>query len=674
MSQYGTHEFHCRTVSCFFWSLSLAGALTLQTSAQSTDVLTWHNDNSRTGQALNEQILTPTNVNTNHFGKTWFLNADGQVYAQPLYAAGVDIGNFGLRNVVYIETENDSVYAYDADSTNLFWKVTMLGSNEVPSDDHGCSQITPQIGITATPVIDRQLGPNGTIFIAAMSKTTNNQYIQRLHALDMSTGEDRIPPVIVTAKYPGLGEESDGTNDIFNPAQYKERAGLLLLNGVVYTAWASHCDFAPYTGWIMGYDEQTLVQTNVINIEPNGDESSIWMAGAGLAADTNGNLYFLVANGTFDTNLTAGGFPNKGDYGNAFVKVSTAGGKLAVADYFDEYNNVSESGQDQDLGSGGAILLPPMTDAQGNVRQLAAGAGKDANIYIVDCTNMGKFNPTNNNVYQEVTNGLQAGLWGAPAYYNGCLFYGPQNNALAAYRFKKGVLTTSTSHSSASFTYPGTTPSVSANGTSNGIVWATQITSPAVLYAYDPSNLTVSYYNSSQAGSRDALPSAGVKFATPTIASARVYVETANGVGVYGLLDTSTLTPLQIWRNTYFHNPSDVGAGANGASPEGDNVPDLIKYALGLNPLVAATESQLPQGAIQPDNGTNYLTLTINRSAEPTDVTYTVQVANDLVSGWSSGPPYTVTLTNTSSLLVVRDNVPVPAETARYIRLVVSNP
>ena len=642
--------------------------------AQATDVLTYHTDNARTGQNLNEEILTPANVNTNHFGKLWVLPADGLVDAQPLYAAGVNLPLKGLRNVVFIATEHDSVYAYDADSTNLFWRVSMLGTNETPSDNHGCSQVTPEIGITATPVIDRQLGPNGTLFVVAMSKDNLGNYYQRLHALDLATGTNRLPAVTVAAKYPGTGDNSDGTNVIFDPAQYKERCGLLLLNGVVYTSWASHCDYSPYTGWIIGYDEHSLAQTNVLNITPNGSEAAIWMSGAGLAADASSNIYFLAGNGTFDTTLDANGFPNQGDYGNSFVKLSTAGNQLAVADYFTMSNTVSESGADADLGSGGALVLPDMLDGQGHIRQLAVGAGKDGNIYLVDRSNMGKFNPNNNNaVYQELSGALSGGVWSMPAYFNGTLYYGAVGNNLQAYPFQNALLANSSSQTAITFGYPGTTPGVSANGNSNGIVWATANTSPAVLHAYAPTNLAVEYYNSTQAGGRDTFGN-GNKFITPTIASGRVYVGTRADVGVLGLLDQSTLTLLQIWRNTYFHNPSNVGAGANGARPAGDGVPNLIKYALGLNPTNVATAAQLPSGGIQSDGGTNYLTLTVNRAAQPSDITYIVEVSGNLTSGWLSGPPNTMTLVNTAAQLVVRDNTPQPAATTRFIRLRVTNP
>ena len=658
----------------FALSCCLFLAVPRSAPGQATDVLTCHNDDARTGQDTNEAILSPANVVTSHFGLLWVLNVDGEVYAQPLYAAGVAIPSKGVRNVVFVATESNSVYAFDADSTNLFWKVSMLISNEVPSDDRGCTQITPIIGITATPVIDRGLGPNGTIFVAAMSKAGTNYY-QRLHALDLATGADRVSPATVAAKYPGTGDDRVGTNVIFDPAQYKERSGLLLLNGVVYTGWASHCDFTPYTGWLIGYDERSLVQTNVLNVTPNGSEASIWMAGGGLAADDSSNIYFLTGNGMFDTNLTASGFPDKGDFGNAFVKVSTTNQQLAVADYFTMFDTVSESGGDTDLGSGSALLLPDMVDAQGHTRQLAVGAGKDGNIYLVDRSNMGKFNPTNDNaIYQELDGVLPGGEYGMPAYFNGVLYYGSYGAHLQAFPFQNARLGSASSNSAVTFPYPGTSPSVSANGNSNGIVWTTSVTSPAVLHAYAATNLAHEFYNSSQAAGGRNNFGAGNKFATPTIASARVYMGTTTGVGVFGLLDESTLTPLEVWRNTYFKNPSNVGAGANGASPAGDGVPNLIKYALGLNPLVPALHGQLPSGGIQTNAGLSYLTLTVNRSAEPADVTYIVQVSSNLLSGWVSGAPYTVTLTNTASQLVVQDTTPVPAATEQFIRLAVSNP
>jgi hypothetical protein len=652
----------------------LLGPCGLCALAGSTDVLTYHYDNARTGQALHEEILSLANVTNTRFGKLWVLNVDGKVDAQPLYAAGISIPGHGTRNVLFVATEHDTVYAFDADSTNLFWHVSMLGSGETTSDNRGCTQVTPEIGITATPAIDCQLGPNGTIFVVAMSKNGSGQYFQRLHALDLSTGADRVPAATVAALYPGTGDNSSGGFVVFDPAQYKERAGLLLLNGVVYTAWSSHCDIRPYTGWIMGYDEATLAQTNVLNISPNGNEAAIWMSGAGLAADSLSNIYFLAGNGSFDATLNGSGFPSQGDYGNSFMKLSTTNGVLAVADYFSMYTNAAENAVDLDLGSGGALVLPDMIDAQANVRQLVVGAGKDGNVYLADRSNMGKFNPANNSaLYQELGGALPGGVWAMPAFFNGTLYYGSVGNRIQAFPFQNARLSAAASQTSISYAYPGATPSVSANGVLNGIVWATENTSPAVLHAYAATNLAVELYNSNQAGgSRDHFGT-GNKFITPTIASARVYVGTTSGIGVFGLLDSTTLTPLQAWRNSEFGNPSNVGAGANDASFAGDGVPNLLKYALGLNPLVPATLAQLPSGRIQTDQGSDYLTLIVSRTAAAPDVSYTVEVSGDLKT-WLSGPPNTVVLTNAATQLVVRDNTPVPGSNSRFIRLRVSNP
>ena len=210
----------------------------------------------------------------------------------------------------------------------------------------------------------------------------------------------------------------------FDPSQYKERAALLLLNGVIYTGWASHCDFRPYTGWIMGYSKSTLAQTSVLNVTPNGGEGAIWMSGAGLAADSSGNIYFLDGNGDFDTNLNTGGFPSNGDYGNAFMKLSTSGNQLAVADYFEMDNETSENGSDTDLGSGGTIVLPDLSDGSGHTMHLAVGAGKDTNLYVVNRDSMGKFSSTSNNIYQELAGALPGGVFSMPAYFNNTVYYG----------------------------------------------------------------------------------------------------------------------------------------------------------------------------------------------------------------------------------------------------------
>ena len=502
-----------------------------------TDVVTYHNDIARTGHNLEETILTTGNVNSSSFGKLFTSPVDGIIDAEPLYLSAVSIPGKGTHNVIYAVTENDSVYAFDADTGALLWQVSALGSGESPSDNHSCGQISPQIGITSTPVIDRSSGPHGTIYVVAMSKNSS-KYFQRIHALDMTTGAEEFGgPVTVAAKYKGTGDNSHHGFVIFDPAQYAERQGLLLLNHVIYTGWTSHCDYRPYTGWLIGYNEHTLAQTSVLDVTPNGSEGSIWQAGTGIAADGQ-NLFFLDANGTFDTTLNQKGFPIKGDYGNGFLKVSTVS-KLHVVDYFNMYNTVNESDNDTDLGSGGALVLPPMNDVNGKTRHLAIGAGKDQNIYIVDRSNMGKFNPNNDNaIYQEIDGVLAGGIWGAPAYFDGNIYYGPVGNNLLQFRFSKAKLSLSPhSRSVASFTYPGTTPSVSANGASNGIVWAIEHSDPNdVLHAYDATNLANELYNSSQAGNqRDQFGTAS-HFGTPLIVNGKVYVGTATNVTAFGLL------------------------------------------------------------------------------------------------------------------------------------------
>ena len=300
--------------------------LTVSGATAAVDVVTYHNDIARTGQNLSEGVLTTANVNSATFGKLHSLPVDGKVDAQPLYLSNLANIAGATHNVLYVATEHGSVYAFDADSGAQLWKVSTLGSGEVTSDARQCDQLTPEIGITATPVIDRHAGTNGVIYVVAMSKS-GSTYFQRLHALDVTTGAELFAgPMNISASFPGTGDNSSNGNVIFDPAQYKERAALLLLNGVVYTTWASHCDIRPYTGWIMGYNQTTLAQTSVFNVVPNGSAGAIWMSDTGPAADNSGNIYILDANGDFGATLNAGGFPGNGNYGNAFLKMSTSVG------------------------------------------------------------------------------------------------------------------------------------------------------------------------------------------------------------------------------------------------------------------------------------------------------------------------------------------------------------
>ncbi len=519
----------------------IAGTLLCSLAHAATNVLTWHHDAARTGQDLTERQLTPANVNAINFGKLFQINVDGKVDAQPLIVSNITIPARGVHNILIIATEHDSVYCCDADDGTLLWKRSMLLLGETTSEPvNGCPQVTPEIGVTATPAIDLATGLHGTIYLVAMSRNAGGSYFQRLHALDLTTGAEQFGgPVEVAASYPGTGDNSDGNGHvIFDPKQYKERAALLVANGLVYTSWASHCDIRPYTGLVIAYNKTTLARASVLNLTPNGTHGAIWASGAGPAADASGNLFTLVADGTFETTLDANGFPNRSDFGNCIVKLSAVSGALRVTDYWTMSNTIDESSHDRDLGSGGALVLPDMRDSSGLIRHLVAGAGKDGHIYLANRDNLGKFTPTNNaTLYQDVGAVLPGGIWSAPAYFNGRLYYGDISGTLKAFTFTNGRLSAApTSQTAMTFGYPGTTPSISANGATNAIVWAALNSNPAQLLAFDAANLARRLYSSSDAGARDNF-GAGNKFITPTIANGKVYVGTQNSVGVFGLFN-----------------------------------------------------------------------------------------------------------------------------------------
>lgn len=499
-----------------------------------TDVVTFHDDAGRTGANLTESVLTPANVNSASFGLLRVLSVDGKVDAQPLYLAQLSVAG-ATHNVVFVATENDSVYAFDPQTGAILWHVSLLGSGEAPSDSHGCYQIEPTIGVTSTPVIDRAAGPHGAIFVVAMSKDGSANYYQRVHALDVTTGAELFNgPVTVNASY----SSSAGGQKTFAPGQYAERAALLLDHQTIYTGWTSHCDQQPYSGWIVAFSESTLAQTGVLNVAADSDAGpSMWMAGGGPAADSAGNVYLLTANGAFETTPDAKGLPQYGDYGNSFLKLATTGGGLAVADYFAPYNEVAESAADEDLGSGGVMLLPDVTDSSGVVRHLLVGAGKDGNLYVVNRDNMGKFSSSGDADWQELDGALPGGVYAAPAYFNGVVYYCDEGGPLKAFPVTGAKLSAlPASETTTEFPYPGASPAVSANGTSAGIIWAVENNSAAVLHAYDASSLTHELYNSTQAsGGRDKF-GAGNKFITPTVADGMVFVGGPEGVAVFGLL------------------------------------------------------------------------------------------------------------------------------------------
>jgi hypothetical protein len=618
-----------RIIGAHSWGLAVLFATTL---CSQPSVLTWQNDNFRSGQNLLETILTPANVKSASFGRLFTLAVDGKVDAQPLYVPGLTIPGQGAHDVLYVVTEHDSVYAFDADNGTLLKSRTILVAPEAPSDDRGCGQVTPEIGITSTPAIDPHSGPNGTMYLIAMTKDGGGKYHHRLHALDLTTlAEEFGGPVEIAATYPGSqGVEKKGSGDTvqtFNPAAHKERSALLLLNGVIYTSWSSHCDAGSYTGWVMGYNEATLQQTSVLNLTPNGNDGGMWSAGSGPAADASGNLYMPLGNGTFDTTLLGSGLPSKGDYGNAYVRMSTTGGQLAAADYFTMTNTVSESNGDTDLGSGGGMLLPPLNDSGGNSRQLAVVAGKDQNIYVMDRTNLGKFHPSADEIYQQLTGVLSGGVWSSPAWFNGRLYYGAQGNVLKAFAFTSGKFGTNPdSQSSATFPYPGVTPSISANGSSNGIVWAISNSSPAVLRAYDATNLSTELYDSNQAANAHDHFGGGNKFIVPTVVNGKVYAASNGGVsgsvgsvGVFGLLAPPDFSLSET------PGVLTVAPGGSGQSTI------TVAAAAGFNGIVSFSASGLPVGAtalFSPTTvtGSGATTMTISTTGSVRTGTFSVTV------------------------------------------------
>jgi hypothetical protein len=525
-------EIAAATIAVVFATVILTGApLQAQTY---TGMLTWHNDNQRSGENFSETILTPSNVNSHKFGKLFSFPVDGQIYAQPLYVYNVTIPNLGVHNVVYVATENDSVYAFDADglTTTPLWQVSFLstGVTAVPCGATGaCTGITPVIGITGTPVID---GLSGTLYLVAFT-AENGTWVQRLHALDITTGAEKFGgPTVIQASVPGTGGGSVGGTVTFQAIHENQRTALLLSNGIIYMGWGTFA-YAPWHGWIMGYNAQTMKQVAVYNDTANGKKGGIWNAGSGFPADIEGNIYVMTGDGTFDAN-TAGI-----DYGDSFLRLTPNGtGGLSVGDYFTPFNQAYLDTNDLDVGSGGAMILPPQT---GTYADELIGAGKEAMIFVVNRDNMGQYSTTTNNNIQTVT-GTGKGFWSSPAYWNGAIYYAGSGGTLSRYTLTSGLLSaTPVSQSPMTFAYPGATPSVSSNGNTNGIVWLIQTGGQpkggpaAILRAFVGANVAKPLYGSNQAGTRD-VPGPGTKFSVPTVINGKVYIGTQTELDIYGLL------------------------------------------------------------------------------------------------------------------------------------------
>jgi len=536
-----------------YWGTRISGiaiflfALSLTASAQ-TRVTTQHYDNARTGQNTAETTLTPTNVNSTLFGKLFALSVDGQVYAQPLYMQGITIPGKGTHNVVYVATEHDSVYAFDGDiGGNPFWKVTLLtnGGTTVPNTQVGAADINPEIGVTGTPVIDPT---TNTLYVVAKSMEGTN-FVQRLHALDITTGAEKFGgPIVIQASVPGTGSGSTTGTLPFNPQWQNQRPGLLLMNGFVYIGFAAHGDNGPWHGWILSYKASTLQQVGAWCTSPNGKGSGLWSAGAGLSADAQGRIFVATGNGDYPVvgNVVPSPPPAPStsvDFGDSIVQLSISNGLITPTDYFTPFNTASLDTADTDLGSGG-VLIPP--DQAGPNPHILVQVGKQGRIYVVNrdkMTSDGSHFCTNCTTDPEIIGTVNGngGLWAIPAYWNGTVYFGGTADFLKAYSLSSGMLSASpTSQAATSTNYPGSTPAISANGTSNGIVWvvdssgySTQI--PAVLRAYDATDVANLLYDSNLTGGRDTL-GASIKFVAPVVANGKVYVGTRTEVDVFGLL------------------------------------------------------------------------------------------------------------------------------------------
>jgi hypothetical protein len=479
-------------------------------------VLTWHNDNARDGLNHQETALTPGSVSSG-FGVVFSYPIDGYAYAQPLYAPQVQVRDYGLKNVVYVATENDSVYAFDADGavSAPLWRASFVdaskGITPIPNSVTGCTDIGPYYGITGTPVIDPV---SGTLYVvAATLNARNNSQSLSLHALDITSGAE-LPgsPKVISASYYGV---------TFNPAFENSRPGLLLANGELYIGFGAHCDIQPYNGWVMSYDPATLQQIAAWNVTPAGTEGGIWEGGGGPSADSAGNIYIATGNGTFDHNT---GGP---DFANSVVKMSPS---LNLAGYFTPYNQGMLAESDLDIGSGFALLLP---DQPGPHPHEALIGGKGNTLYLVDRDNLGGYNPNNDNqIVQEIPDAFPSGLFGGGAYFHGSVYFGATGDLLKQFTLSNGKLNTSPIFGPVSPPYPGATPSISSNGDAGGIVWwILNKVSRVALHAASASNIGDDVYDSG-----DTLNVNGVKFTTPTIANGRVYVGTQTELLVFGIL------------------------------------------------------------------------------------------------------------------------------------------
>lgn len=495
-------------------------------------------DNARTGAYLKETVLTPRNVNAKQFGKLFTLKVDGDVYAQPLFLPGVDIPGKGKHDVIYIATEHDSVYAFDAygNPSEPLWHTSFLtnGATPLSQGDVDCFFIRPEVGITSTPVIDLR---TGTLYVLARTKNqhlvTATDFHQQLHALAITTGAEKFAgPVEIRARVDGKGVGSNAGSVAFNPLRENPRAALLLSNGTVYLSWASSCDQGAYHGWVIAYDAHTLQMRASLNVSPDADDGGIWASDTGIAADETGNVYLATGNGRFD--VARGGR----DYGDSLLKLKLDGSQLQVRDYFTPFDADHLNLEDDDLGSGGPVILP---DQPGKHAHLVVVGGKAPLLYVIDRDQMGHFRPDNNS-HAIQTIPTAGGIYGGAAYWNHQVYLLTDGDRLRAYDLKDGKLAYLAA-SPFSLRDHGATPSISANGNKDGIAWIVSSkgwNSPdrtAVLHAVDASNVAHELYNSEENAPRDRAGLA-LRFNMPTVVNGHVYIGARHEVDVYGLLQT----------------------------------------------------------------------------------------------------------------------------------------
>jgi len=487
--------------------------------AQTEDMTTYHNNLSRTGANLNEVILTPANVTPSHFGKLGSYAVDGQVYAQPLYLSNFGIGG-GTHNVVFVATEHDSVYAFDADfkKSTPYWSESLLAPGQTTVGSGDGLGISPEVGITSTPVIDRS---NNVMYVLTYVSAGGTEEFW-LHALDLQSGAEKFGgPKRVTATVSGTGGDSSGGKITLEGACW-QRAGLALANGNIYIGFG-HCNH----GWMLAYGATSLAQTGAFNTSPDGSGGTIWMSGGAPAVDSNGDVYVMAGTNFGDTTNTG--------FNNSFLKFSPS---LSLLDYFQPSNNATLVQNDADLGSGAPMILP---DNSSSTPHELVGAGKDGRIFLINRDNMGKFSSSANHVIQTVQSGSSQynNFHDTPAYFNGNLYYHANGDVLRVFKWSNGLLSTGpTMTGSTVFGAHGDTPSISANGSSNAIVWELQLdgqpNNPAILHAYDATNVSKELYNSNMNAGDKAGPA--VKFTVPTVINGKVYVPAGHEIDIYAVI------------------------------------------------------------------------------------------------------------------------------------------